>query len=103
MKDNVRLVMINSCHGDALARAITQHVDCAIGVPNPISDEAAQIFAASFYRALGFSRTVGNAFEQGLAALSLEGIPENEMPNLFVKEGVDPMQIILLESTQKGR
>lgn len=102
MKDNVRLVLINACHGDILAKAVTQHVDCAIGVPNPISDETAQIFAASFYRALGFGRTVSNAFEQGLTALSLEGISEGEMPKLFVKEGVDPVKITLLEDTQKG-
>lgn len=100
MKDNVRLVLINACFGDVLAKAVTQYVDCAIGVPNPISDAAAQLFAASFYRALGFGRTVGNAFEQGLASLSLEGIPESEMPKLFVKDGVDATKLILLDDPQ---
>lgn len=101
MKDNVRLVLINACFGDVLAKAVTQHVDCAIGVPNPISDPAAQLFAASFYRALGFGRTVGNAFEQGRASLSLEGIPESEMPKLFVRDGVDAATLTLLDSSKK--
>jgi hypothetical protein len=57
-----------------------------------ISDEAATTFAS---RAIGFGRSVREAFDQGIAALLLEGIPEDDIPELLIKEGVDPRQIVL--------
>ena len=62
-----------------------------------IGDEAAIIFAASFYRALGFGRSVQQAFDQGKVALLLEGIPEENTPELLVRTGVNPSQVFLVE------
>ena len=78
------------------AEAITRHIDCAIGMSKAIGDEAAIVFAASFYRAIGFGRSVGEAFEQGKTALLLEGIPEEQTPQLRTREGVDANQVYLL-------
>jgi hypothetical protein len=64
-----------------------------------IGDEAAIIFAASFYRALGFGRSVQEAFDQGKVALLLEGILEEHTPELLVKAGIDPSQIVLVSQT----
>ena len=36
-----------------------------------IGDEAAKLFAASFYRAIGFGRSIQDAFEQARVALML--------------------------------
>jgi hypothetical protein len=55
----------------------------------PIGDESAAVFAASFYRAIAFGRSVKEAFELGKAALLLEGIPEAQTPRLDIREGVD--------------
>ena len=54
LKDNVRLVILNACYAEIQARAITEVIDCAIGMGTAISDDAAITFIASFYRALGF-------------------------------------------------
>lgn len=95
--DNVRLVVLNACFSQPQAEAIVQSIDCAIGMTRAIGDEAAIVFAASFYRALGFGKSVQNAFEQGRTALLLRGIPEDTTPQLLVKSGLDANKIFLVE------
>ncbi|MFL5589855.1 MAG: WD40 repeat domain-containing protein [Ktedonobacteraceae bacterium] len=60
-----------------------------------IGDQAALIFASSFYRALGFGRSIQEAFDQGRTSLLLEGISEEDTPELLVKTGINPSLIIL--------
>jgi hypothetical protein len=96
LKGQIRLVVLNACFSRPQAEAIVQEIDCAVGMGRTISDQAAIIFAASFYRALGFGSSVQNAFEQGKAALMLEDIPEEETPQLLAKEGVNPNEVILI-------
>lgn len=97
LKDNVRLVVLNACYSQVQARAIGQVIDCVIGMKPAIGDQAAITFAASLYRAIGFGRTVKEAFEQAKVALMLEGIPHDSAPELIVREGVDPDQVRLVE------
>ncbi|MEO8166388.1 MAG: hypothetical protein ABI619_13435, partial [Betaproteobacteria bacterium] len=90
---------LNACDSRSQAELITQHIDCVIGMNKPIGDAAAIVFAASFYRAIGFGRSVREAFEQGQAALKLEGIPEENTPELLLRPGVNPAEIVLLRET----
>ena len=96
LKDNVRVVILNACYSQMQARAITEVIDCAIGMNDSIGDQAAITFAASFYRAIGFGRSIQEAFEQGKIALLLEGIPEENTPEILVKAGIDPSRIFLV-------
>jgi hypothetical protein len=96
LRDNIRLVVLNACFSHPQAKAITEVIDCAIGMRQAIGDLAAITFAASFYRALGFGRSIQEAFEQGKTALMLEGIPEQDTPELLVRSGVDPNAIVLV-------
>ncbi|TXL81991.1 CHAT domain-containing protein [Vineibacter terrae] len=96
MKDNIRVVVLNACFSRPQAEAITEVVDCAIGMKRAIGDNAAITFSASFYRAIGFGRSVQEAFDQGIAALMLEDIPEDTTPELLVKDGVDANAIYLV-------
>jgi hypothetical protein len=98
LKDNVRLILLNACYSREQALALVEVIDCVIGMNDRISDEAAAIFAGSFYRALGFGRSVQNAFDQGLVALSMSNVPEEDTPELLVKKGIDPNQIVLVGS-----
>jgi hypothetical protein len=41
------------------------------------------------------------AFDQGVAALKLEGIPEDSTPRLFVREGIDPGEAILVRPPRR--
>ena len=83
LKDNVKIVFLNACYSKEQAEAITSVIDCAIGMNEAIGDNAAITFAASFYRSIGFGRSVQEAFEQAQTALLLESIPEDRIPNLI--------------------
>ena len=95
LKDNIRLLVLNACYSRPQAEAIVETIDCAVGMQKSIGDEAAIVFAASFYRALGFGRSVKDAFDQGRTALLLAGIPEENTPELLVKTGVDARSVFL--------
>jgi hypothetical protein len=99
LKDNIQVVILNACYSRSQAEAITEVINCTIGMNDAIGDEAAIVFAASFYRALGFGRSIQEAFDQGKVALQLEGIPEEHTPELLVKAGVNPSQIVLVSKT----
>jgi hypothetical protein len=93
VKDNVRLVLLNACHSQAQASAISLQIECTVAMNVGIGDEAAIVFASHFYGALAFGRSVGKAFEQGRTALLLEGIPEQNTPSLLARPRVDPLQL----------
>lgn len=97
LKDNIRIVILNACYSKLQAQAIVKVIDCVIGIGNAISNQAAILFAASFYRAVVSGRSVKEAYEQGRAKLMLEGIAEEHFPELLVKEGVDPAEVFFLD------
>jgi hypothetical protein len=103
LKDNIRLVVLNACYSEAQAQAIVENIDCAVGMSTEIGDQAAIIFAASFYRALGFGRSVQHAFEQGKVALLLEGIPEDKTPALLCRKGIDASKIFLVAPENRNK
>ncbi len=73
---NLRLVVLNACDTRPQAEALTEVVDCVVSMNRTITDWAAIKFAASFYGALAFGRSVQKAFDQGVARLRAEGIAE---------------------------
>ena len=95
LKDNIRGVILNACFSRSQAQAITEVIDFAVGMNQAIGDEAAITFAAAFYQAIGFGRSIKVAFESGKAALLLEGISEENTPELLCRTGVDPDEIFL--------
>jgi hypothetical protein len=96
LKDNIRVVVLNACFSRPQAEAISSIIDCTIGMNKAIGDDAAIVFAGSFYRALGFGRSVQEAFDQARTALLLEGIPEEMTPELLVRSGVDASKVVLV-------
>jgi hypothetical protein len=97
LKDNVRLVVLNACHSEAQAQAISEQIDCTVGMNAAIGDEAAVVFACTFYGALAFGRSVGQAFEQGRTALLLQGIPEENTPLLLSRPGADAFAVSFVD------
>jgi hypothetical protein len=96
LKDNVRVIVLNACYSRPQAEALAQTIDCTVGMNRAIGDKAAIVFAASFYRAVGFGRSVKEAFELGKAALLLEGIPEDQTPELLTRPGVEAAELRLI-------
>ncbi|MEA5522099.1 SUMF1/EgtB/PvdO family nonheme iron enzyme [Limnoraphis robusta] len=98
LKDNIRVVLLNACYSRTQAEAITEVIDCVIGMNTAIGDEAARVFSASFYRAIGFGRSVQDSFEQARVALMLEGISEEDTPEFLHLKEVNPKEIILIDN-----
>lgn len=94
--DTIRLVVFNACFSEIQAQAVVDHIESAIGMSTSIGDEAACVFAAQLYSSIGFGRSLQASFKQAIAALMLEGIPEEDTPQLHVKDGIDPNDIILV-------
>lgn len=88
-KNNIRIALLNACDTKRQAQLLSETIDYAIGMNRPILDEAARVFAATFYQALAFGDSVSDAFESGLTQLDLEGVKGSEIPVLFVRRGVD--------------
>lgn len=95
--DEIKLVFFNTCFSYGQAKAITEHVDAAIGMNTSIGDEAARIFSSQFYSAIGFGHSVQKAFNQAKSALMLVDIPEENTPELYCKDNLDPQNLILVQ------
>ncbi|SDF31716.1 CHAT domain-containing protein [Sporomusa acidovorans] len=95
--DTIRLVFFNVCFSNEEAEAVVKYVEAAVGMNTAVSDEAARVFAAQFYSALGFGKSLQTAFEQAKAALMLNGIPEENTPKLYVKAGLDPARLVFVK------
>lgn len=87
--DDIQLVFFNACYSRGQAEAVVTHIPAAIGMNAAIGDNAARVFAAQFYSAIGFGHSITRAFQQARAAMMLEGIPEENTPELFVAPGLD--------------
>ena len=87
LNDNIQLVLFNACHSDSIAEAVARIIPCTIGMSGAINDTAAVRFAATFYRAVGFGRTIREAFELGKNALMNLRPPEDHLPRLYSRKG----------------
>jgi hypothetical protein len=94
----IQCVVLNACYSERQAEAISKYVPCVVGMSNAISDEAAIKFAASFYRALGFGRSVNSSFLFGCNDIGLQNIPEEATPKLKYSPGVDPAKVYLTKT-----
>ncbi|MBG9813706.1 hypothetical protein ABD68_19625 [Bacillus endophyticus] len=97
MSDSIRVVIFNNCFSSGQAEAVTQHIECAIGMNEAIYDDAAREFAAQFYSAIGFGKSIQDAFNQGKLALDLAGIAGEEIPELYTQDGIDASNIFLVQ------
>jgi tetratricopeptide (TPR) repeat protein len=111
--DSIQLVVLNACYTKVQAEALVAHVPCVIGMPDQIGDKAAIIYAAELYRALAFGKSVANAHQCGLAALSIhsasgqprdidaaEAALRTPPPELLMRADVDPRHIHVVRSPQ---
>ena len=98
----IQLVFFNTCYSRNQAEAVVKHVRAAIGMKTSIGDDAARVFAAAFYSAIGFGLSLKTAFDQAKAAIMLEGIPEADTPELFVADGLRAEDIILVKPQNSG-
>jgi hypothetical protein len=82
-QDKIECVVLNACYSETQAEAIHQHIDCVVGMNNPIGDRAAIKFAIGFYDALGAGRSYDQAYQFGCSNIDLQGISESLTPVLL--------------------
>lgn len=92
LKDNIRCVVLNACYSEKQAQAIAEHIDCVVGMSKAVEDKSAISFAAAFYQALGYGKSISQAFDLGCIQIDLEGLNEQETPKLLCRE-LNPSQI----------
>jgi len=87
-KSHLRLVLLNACFTKEQACSIAKVIDYSIGAAKPIGDRASVAFAGAFYRALGFGKSIRDAFDSAKAELALTKTPRSRGIELFVKSGL---------------
>lgn len=98
--DRIRLAVFNSCHSADQAATACDHIDAAIGMEQPVEDHAAKVFAGQFYNALGFGKSLCEAFEQAKLQLKLATGATSGEPQLHAATGVDAGQVYLVRPNQ---
>lgn len=95
--DTIRLIVFNACFSDTQAASVVEHIEAAIGTSDSIPDETACTFAAQLYSSIGFGHSLKKAFDQAKAELILEGIPGEDIPQLYCRPDVDPDDMVLVQ------
>lgn len=95
LKDNIRCVVLNACFSKAQAEAIAQHIDCVVGMSKAIQDQSAISFAASFYQALAYGKSVQVAYDLGCIQIDMENLNQEDVPQLL-SPNTDPHSVIFV-------
>jgi hypothetical protein len=93
--ESVRIVVLSACYSSVQAEALLAHVDGVVGMTAEIGDAASRAFAIGFYGGLGNRQSVANAVKSGGAAIALEGLSDNALPQLRTRTGVVPAQWVI--------
>jgi CHAT domain-containing protein len=97
----IRLRVFNACNSAAQAEAATEWAEFAIGMEQPIDDNAAKEWAGQFYGSLAAGQTVALAFAQATAhAEVLTSVASARQPRLFDNGSSDPEATVLVAPTQ---
>jgi hypothetical protein len=93
----IRLMVFNACSSAAQAEAATEWAEFAVGMEQPIRDDAAKEWAGQFYGSLAAGQTVAQAFAQATAhAEVLTSIASAGGPQLFDNGTSDPKATVLV-------
>lgn len=95
LNDKVRCVLLNACYSEGQAKAIAQFVESVIGMSHAIGDADAIVFARAFYEALGYRKSVRDAFELAKLSISLSGLSGSQLPQLHSRNDIDPGELFL--------
>jgi NB-ARC domain len=94
-RNNVKVVFLDGCFTQGQAEAINSVIDYTLGTDKRLPTPASTAFAAAFYQALSFGRSVKSAFESARAELSFTRIPKSMTPKLLVRQGVNDEEALV--------
>ena len=98
-RDRIKCVVLNACFSSIQAEAIAESIPCVVGMTRAVPDATAIAFAAGFYEALAFGKSVADAFELGQMQVELTDprlIGTADIPSLIVRAGEDASKIYLV-------
>lgn len=101
LQGRIQCVVLNACYSEAQAESIAKFIPCVVGMSRAVPDDAAIAFAAGFYEALAFGKSIAEAFELGQIQVELTS-PElagsADIMKLLVQSGVDASQLRIVSS-----
>ncbi len=92
-KNDVKCVVLNACWSAMQSKAIAAEIGCVVGMSRKVDDRAAADFAAGFYGALGYGKSVQDAFDLGCNQIDLSGLNDADVPRLDLRAGVRADQL----------
>ena len=94
--DRVECILLNACYSEVQADAIVSHINYVVGMSQAIRDDAAIAFATGFYRALGYGRSIEEAYKFGCNAiqLSLAGSASGSVARSTVSEEQRKFEVV---------
>lgn len=95
--DTVRLVVFNACFSEHQAKSVVENIEAAIGMNDSIYDDTALTFASQLYSSIGFGHSLEKSYKQAIAAIMLEGIPQENVPQIYCRNGVDLDSVVLVQ------
>jgi hypothetical protein len=84
--EQVECVVLNACYSATQAKEIVKHVPYVVAMSRAITDVAARKFSVGFYTAIWNDRSIKDAFDLGINAIGLYGLPEESTPQLFARD-----------------
>ena len=93
--DRIECVLLNACDSEPLADEIVKHINYAIGMNQPVFDNAAIAFTEGFYDTLGAGESIERAFEVGKNAVLGKASTRNAQSRKLipVNEDDNPLEI----------
>jgi hypothetical protein len=91
-RDMIRCVVVNACHSEQLAAAMSRYIDYVVGMHSEVGDSAAILFSVGFYQALFGGETVPQAFRLACSLLWSDEATEtaHQVPVLYTLGSGEP-------------
>jgi hypothetical protein len=101
--DDLKLVVLNACQSDEIARKLTSVVNCAIGTVIDLPNEHAILFARRFYDDLVHGWSVPDAFERARVESRVETGNRRVIFDIKYRDGIDHRQLVIFSPADPDR
>lgn len=91
---HLRCVVLNACYSEEQAKALAQEIDCVIGMRSLVDDRGAVRFAAAFYQAIAYGKSLQAAFDLACSDIELGELRQDDRPAIVAVRS-DPRSLIL--------
>jgi hypothetical protein len=96
LSGSIQCVVLNSCYSKHQAEIISRYVPCVVGMRSKVRDDAAIMFSKSFYQALVYGKSVGEAFSLAEGSIAATGKKQSEATIIY-RQGFSPSKLYLVK------